>query len=337
LAWAGLLVAGLLAALAGCSGAEEARRAQARAEADSVARADSLAARRADSLANPCAYLPPPDTARWALDVRSVEALRTQETDDEPYVLAIGFRSTFGEAGATQVVGPQGFGFDDLDRIDPGEQAIVDDAFGRIPFPDVRHLRATDPRAACAPADLLGAVMLVMEHDLSTAESVRDVLAPRLEVVRAQVARVVEAQPLARRLDERLRFRRDVRRALTEARRRVALGLGEALTALFTSVLNPDDYVGAHALFVLPVERPDAPAADALPSSDATATFGVLPLPPTDTARADPPARLADTGRQDATGRGDGRVSGTFRVEGVEGAVYRVAYRFVPLRRSARR
>jgi hypothetical protein len=110
---------------------------------------------------------------------------------DEPYLVAIGFRSRFRTPGSTQVFWDEMLDDTWGNGAKAGDTKAIPPAMGVLTFPDVSRPTLAAIAGGEMP-EVLGTVVIAMESDATPFSDLREGVHKLEEVVRDQVADVVE-------------------------------------------------------------------------------------------------------------------------------------------------
>jgi hypothetical protein len=201
----------------------------------------------------------PPNTATWFIDADTLKDIDNQETfSDEAYIAQIGFRSTPGVTGSTQVW-YQG-GLSEIGDLDEGETHTIPDAMGRVRFANVTSRSFTDVLGGRNP-EVVGTLSVVFESDLTPFSSIDGLMGNVATAARPQIASVIEPLSLAdlanpQQLVDRLTA------AATNISNSASLSTWQAVKLFIGSAGDPDDPIAFKANVFAAVDGSLAPLVD---------------------------------------------------------------------------
>jgi hypothetical protein len=228
--------------------------------------------KQTDALAEPGVALAA-DTATWVIDANTLRCVDQQETNltkgDEVYIASILFRTKPGVAGSTKTAFHGGLV--DITNINTGETHAIPDGMGRVPFPNVTRLGATEIFGGQSP-EVLGTATIVMESDLSGNQKVNNLFTEAAADARPVIAEVSENlsfEDVVSNPDELAAVLKQLAKDLKEA---VEPTFAEKLALFITSLGDPDDPVGNKLNVFVALDDvlggfADPILADALPAS----------------------------------------------------------------------
>lgn len=197
-----------------------------------------------------------PPTANWQIQLSRLSAESVQEDSwlddgDEPYLVAVGFRSRVLTPGSTTTFWGGYLNDDWADGIDVGKEADIPEQMGVLTYPDVTLMPLGCVVAITCYIEMqtirpefIGAVVFAIESDSMPFSSVRD----RIEGRRAELLETV------RQLVEEFYQNRPILELFDELDDPINLGgFGNWIGSFF----NRDDYIGAQILMYAAVNADD--------------------------------------------------------------------------------
>jgi hypothetical protein len=157
---------------------------------------------------------------------------------DEPYLVAIGFRSRFKTPDSTQVFWGEMLDDDWGNSAKAGQTKNIPSQMGVLAFPNVALPTLADLQAGVMP-EIVGAVVIAMESDATPFGDVRDEVHKLEGVMRGQLVNLIERGNID--LSDPRKSIQQAVRAITDA---LKPSVGEALVEWLRSFTDPDDLVG---------------------------------------------------------------------------------------------
>ena len=191
------------------------------------------------------------DIHTWQFHFHTFDANQVQEDGilsdgDEPYLVFLGFRSTFRKPGSTQAFWSGYLEEDWANGIESGEQRAIPQAMGMVTYPDVNLLSAADVLATGQMPEILGYIAIALESDATPFGEIRGLIDRVRDACFNEMKRLIEngnvdlANPAA-----------SIQQAVQNVRQALDLSVGEMIRLFFASWTDPDDIIGTNfGLFV---------------------------------------------------------------------------------------
>jgi hypothetical protein len=186
-----------------------------------------------------------------------LEQLRVNDADedgvfsdgDEPYLVAIGFRSRFRTAGSTQVFWGEMLDDDWANGVESGDTRAIPGPMGTLEFPAV-DLPTLDQIVHGTFPEVLGSLVIAMESDATPFDAVRDKVHDIEGVIRSQLTNLVEGGAL-----DLQNPGPQIKAAVKAAQDQLTPSIGEAIGLWLQSFGDPDDLVGVNVLAYAAVDQ----------------------------------------------------------------------------------
>lgn len=196
-----------------------------------------------------CAPAPPSD---WRVSPQSITVNDGEDNDagDEPYVIQIGFRSTLGVPGSSDVTVASQCTSGALppnDAAPNGTTVTIPSGSADISFPGVQNLDLADLAMEGAPFEVIGTLSFVMERDgifesCAVTDALRSALAGTLEDALELLIANSDTPPEAE----------DLVNLVLENLGDFVAAAGSLIAAVIEGLGNPDDIIGVAAQIHLP-------------------------------------------------------------------------------------
>jgi len=184
----------------------------------------------------------------WSIELDRLEVIDADEDGllsdgDEPYIIALGFRSRALTPRSTHVTWSGVLDDDWAEGSDAGDATDIPASMGRVDFDNVELATAASIAAGRLP-EVLGMLAIVMESDATPFDAVRAKTNELRDVMEVKLRGLVEqgninpANPAA-----------SIRDAIASARAQLQPSILEALGLWLSSFGDPDDIVGAQTWF----------------------------------------------------------------------------------------
>lgn len=187
---------------------------------------------------------------------------------DEPYIVVMGFRSKFNTPGSTQVFWSQNLDNDWAEGMEDGDERAIPSQMGKVSFYNVRRPTAAQILAGEKP-ELLGAVVIAMEEDLTSDGTIRDMMNDLRDALRTELERLIAGGQI-----NLANPGPDIDRAVRNVKNSMEPGFWGKVGLFLGSFGDPDDAIGIHFLMFAAVD-PSLEGVINLPALPG-ATMGVL-------------------------------------------------------------
>jgi uncharacterized protein YodC (DUF2158 family) len=186
----------------------------------------------------------------WTVRLERLDVLDADEDGllsdgDEPYLIALGFRSRLSTPGSTQVWWSGVLDDDWAAGTESGGHAAIPESMGKVVFDNVDRPNAAAVAAGQVP-EILGTILVVMESDATPFDAVRDKMNELKSFVSGRLIDLVEhgtinlADP-GPQLDQITR----------DAKDQLEPGVFDAIVLFLESFTDPDDLVGTRSLVLV--------------------------------------------------------------------------------------
>jgi hypothetical protein len=135
-----------------------------------------------------------PGGVTWSLGIQDLKTLDvSDDSGDEPYFMVVGFRTTPGKPGSTQVFWNNSTGVFQS-AVPAGYTIAIPASHGRLSFPNVRTTRLSN--IGSQPPEIIGIFVVAMENDGSDTDLFRSGLNSRLGTIKQLLIDTVESRTL---------------------------------------------------------------------------------------------------------------------------------------------
>ncbi|MPZ63082.1 MAG: hypothetical protein GEU93_17680 [Propionibacteriales bacterium] len=213
--------------------------------------------------------------ASWEIRLETLRVNDADEDDfwsdgDEPYLVAVGFRSKFRTAGSTQVFWSGVLDDEWAEGVEGGQSRGIPASMGVLAYPDVELPTRQEILAGSMP-ELVGAFVLALESDATPFGAVRDKIHEMQTVIREQLLNLIERGNI-----DLQNPGPSIAAAQKAARDTLTPSVAEAIGLWLRSFADPDDFLGVGLLAFGGVD-PSAVEGTGLPvltAGDVTLSFG---------------------------------------------------------------
>ena len=209
----------------------------------------------------------------WTLKLERLKANAQEDgvlsDGDEPYFIAVGFRSRLDTPGSTQTFVNDFNDADWVDGIDDGDSRDILSSMGTLNFSNVETLSAGDVLAGKKP-ELVGAVVIAMEEDSAPTHIIRDIVNDLRSSLQSELSRLVEQGEL-----DLTNPGPSITAAIERVKSAIEPDFLGKINIGLQSIGDPGDRIGIHSFLFAAVDDPLLGSFISLPGLS-NATTGVL-------------------------------------------------------------
>ncbi|MGB0497472.1 MAG: hypothetical protein ACPGID_03960 [Rubricella sp.] len=182
----------------------------------------------------------------------TLRAIASDESNgDDVYLVMIGFRSTFGEAGSTRVRSfPTPFR-EVRANLQPGQEAPIPTQSLPPAETGLDQLNIANGFRSCLVTDFFGALIIAIDNDKTSDDRIEPIIERVESALETALVDVIEGtSPNA--VTNGADLESEVEKAAEAVSDAAAIGLGEGIGLFLTSGFNPDDVLGYHLALGFP-------------------------------------------------------------------------------------
>lgn len=175
---------------------------------------------------------------------------------DEPYLVALGFRSQFRSTGTTRVFWSGDL--HELGHLDSGDSIGIGPSMGDVMFPGVQIIGAADLIQGRFP-EMFGAFVLCLESDGTPFSSVHDLIEQLRDALNTELVRLIEQSELvpdfsAPQDQISAKAAEEITKSVQTVADTLKPTLIDAIGLWLQSFSDPDDLIGYHAILFVGVD-----------------------------------------------------------------------------------